>query len=102
MASAANRRQVAPCGRGQRDLELDARRELVVRACPASARRVHGLYGRPFSRLLCCHLFSFVACDDAGVELRDTLCRRIGESPVLKLFKWLCKFVQLFEERLTR
>ena len=97
------RHQVArPCGRGQRDRELDASRELEVRACPAGARRVHSLYGRPFSRLLCCHFFSFVFCDDAGGEFRDTLCRRIGESPVLTLFEWMCKCVQLVEERLAR
>ena len=35
--------------------------------------------------------FSFYGCDEAGGEFRDTLCRRIGESPVLKWFEWMCK-----------
>ena len=51
---------------------------------------MHGLYGRPF-HVFTLLPFSFYACHDAGGEFRDALCRRIGESPVLKWFEWMCK-----------
>ena len=102
MASAANRRQVAPRERRRRDPELDAHRELEVRACPAGERSPRARPGWTSVFTFSLLPFSFYSCDDAGGEFRDTLCRRIGESPVLKRFEWMCKCVQLVEERLVR